>query len=128
MDLSVKSEAWGGDDQSWLGAAHGQDLGRSVTFDTSAFTEATHYPDGYLRSGTPVAQITASGLYGPYDGAAVDGRQNLAGFVLTPVKMTAGGSDVGGAVFEHGRVVRANLPIAIDDAGAADVAGRITFA
>ena len=128
MDLSVSSETWGGDDQSWLGASHGQDMGRSVTFDTSAFTEATHYPDGYLRSGTPVGEITATGLYAPYNAAGADGTETLVGFVLTPVKMTSGGADVGGAVFEHGRVVEANRPIAIDAAGKADVAGRITFA
>lgn len=128
MDLSVKSEAWGGDDQSWLGAAHGQDMGRSVTLDTSAFTAGTHYPDGYVRSGTPLGRITASGLYAPYNAAGVDGTETLAGFLLTPVKMTAGGADVGGSLFEHGRVVESNLPITIDAAGKADVAGRITFA
>lgn len=128
MDLSVRSETWGGDDQSWLGAAHGQDMGRSVTLSTAAFTAATHYPDGYVRSGTPVGRITASGLYGPYDNAAADGRQDLAGFILSPVKMTTGGANVGAAVLEHGRVVESRLPIAIDAAGKTDVAGRITFA
>ena len=128
MDLSVTSESWGGDDQSWLAASHGQDMARSITLDTSAFTEATHYPDGYVLSGTPLGQITASGLYAPYASGATDGTETLAGFLLTPVKMTSGGADVGGALFEHGRVVEANLPIEIDAAGKTDVAGRITFA
>lgn len=128
MDLSVKSETWGGDDQSWLGASHGQDMGRSVTLDTSAFTAGTHYPDGYVKSGTALGKITASGLYAPYNNGAADGSETLAGFLLTPVKMTSGGADVGGSLFEHGRVVEANLPIAIDAAGKTDVAGRITFA
>lgn len=128
MDLSVVTETFGQDDQSWIGAAHGIDLARSVTFDTSAFTEATHYPDGYLLSGTPVAVITATGLYGPYTPAGAGGLETLAGFVLTPTKVPADGTtDVGGALYEHGRVVEANLPIAIDAAGKVDVAGRITF-
>ena len=77
MDLSVVTETFGQDDQSWIGAAHGIDLARSITLDTSAFTEATHYPDGYILSGTPLGRITATGLYGPYDNTtpATDGRE-----------------------------------------------------
>lgn len=128
MDLSVTTESFGQDDQSWLGASHGTDLGRSITLDTSAFTAGTHYPDGYFPSGLPLGKITSSGLYGPYDNAASDGTEVLAGFLLTPVKPGSPTTvDVGGVLFEHGRVVEANLPIAIDSAGRADVAGRITF-
>lgn len=128
MDLSVRTETFGQDDQTWIAAAHGIDLARSVTLDTSAFTSGTHYPNGYFRSGTPLAKITASGLYGPYDDAAVDGRAVLAGFLVSPVKApSATTTDVGAALYEHGRVVEANLPIAIDANGKADVAGRITF-
>ena len=129
MDLSVVTETFGQDDQSWIGAAHGIDLARSITLDTSAFTEATHYPDGYILSGTPLGRITATGLYGPYDNTtpATDGREVLAGFLLTPTKATSGGADVGAALYEHGRIVEDNLPIAIDAGGKVDVAGRITF-
>lgn len=128
MDLSVKTETFGDDDQRWLAASHGVDLARSITLDTSAFTANTHYPNGYIRSGTPLGKITATDLYGPYTPAASDGTDVLAGFLLSPVKPGASASvDVGGALFEHGRVVEANLPIAIDANGKADVAGRITF-
>lgn len=128
MDISVRSETFGQDNQSWLGASHGTDLGRSITLDTSAFTAGTHYPDGYIRSGTPLGKITATGLYGPYNNASSDGTEVLAGFLLTPVKPGSPTTvDVGGVCFEHGRVVEANLPIAIDSAGKTDVAGRITF-
>lgn len=34
--------------------------------------------DSYLRYGQVICRITASGKYGPYDPAAVDGRQTLA--------------------------------------------------
>lgn len=128
MDLSVRTETFGQDNQSWIGAAHGIDLARSITLDTSAFVSGTHYPDGYIRSGTPLGRITATGLYGPYDNAAADGRETLAGFLLTPTKPGAvSTTDVGGALYEHGRVVEANLPIAIDAPAKVDVAGRITF-
>lgn len=128
MDLSVTTVTFGQDDQRWIGAAHGIDMARSITLDTSAFTAATHYPNGYFRSGTPLGKITATGLYGPYNNAAADGTDVLAGFLVAPVKAPASNlTDVGAALYEHGRVVEANLPIAIDTAGKADVAGRITF-
>lgn len=129
MDLSVHTQTFGQDDQSWLGAAHGTDVARSITLDVSAFTAGTHYPDGYFPSGLPLGRITASGLYGPYDGGAADGREDLAGFLQSAVRSPKdGSSDVNAALFEHGRVVEANLPISVDAAGKADVAGRITFA
>lgn len=127
MDLSVVTETFGQDDQSWIGAAHGIDLARSITLDVSAFTEGTHFPDGYIPSGTPLGRITATGLYGPYNNALATGQEVGAGFLLTPTKVTAGGADVGAALYEHGRVVEDNLPIAIDAGFKTDVAGRITF-
>lgn len=126
MDLSVRTEIFGGDNQSWLGSEHGTSNGRSITLDKSTFTAGTHYPQGYIRSGTPLGKITASGKYGPYNDAATDGRQTLAGFLLTPQPVaTGGGNDIVAPLFEHGRIVEANLPIAIDAAGRADVVGRI---
>lgn len=127
MDLSVRTESFGQDDQTWRASAHGGDMNRSGTLKNSLFTKNTHYPNGYLRSGTPLGKVTASGLYGPYDNAASDGRETLTHFLDAPVPMTSGGADVVGPLFEHGRIVEANLPIAIDAAGKADVAGRITF-
>lgn len=231
MDLSIGSETFGQEDQTWLAAAHGIDLARSITLDVSEFTEGTHYPDGFFPAGLPLGKITATGLYGPYGGnvnevqtiglgaasagtvtigfdgettaaiafnasaAAVqtalellsnvepgdivvtggplpgvitltfggqyagenvptvvvtptgltggtvtvtpvtaggssesNGTETLAGFLLSPVKApVANTTDVGGALYEHGRVVEANLPLPIDAAGRAAVAGRITF-
>ena len=128
MDLSIRSETFGADDQTWIGASHGIDLARSITLDTSAFTEGTHYPDGYFMGGLPLSRLTATGLYVPYNDAGSGGAEVLAGFLLGPVKAPSDGTtDVGGALYEHGRVVEANLPIAINANGKADVAGRITF-
>lgn len=125
MDISVRTESFGVDDQTWLGSAHGTSNARTVTLDLSAFTEGTHYPNGYFPSGLPLGEITASGLFGPYDNGALDGRETLAGFLLVAIDANTG--DVVGALFEHGRVIEANLPIAIDAAAKADVAGQIVF-
>ncbi|WP_262391504.1 head decoration protein [Nocardiopsis sp. CNR-923] len=86
MDLTVRTEGFAQDDQSWLGSAHGTNMARSITLDTSMFTAGTHYPDGYFPSGLALGRITASGLYGPYDDGAIDGRETLSGFLFTATR------------------------------------------
>lgn len=130
MDLSLRTETWGQDDQSWLGSQHGTEAARSVTLDVSAFTAGTHYPDGYFKSGLPLGKITATGLYGPYSNAAVDGRETLVGFLFCAVAAPTSNSTntkIPAALLDHGKVVDAKLPIAVDAAGKTDVAGRIQF-
>lgn len=128
MDLSLRTETFLQDDQSWLGSAHGTDTARSITLDVSKFIGGTHYPDGYLKSGLPLGKVTASGKYGPYDGSAADGRDTLIGFLFTAVKAPAvNTTPVSGAMLLHCFVVEAKLPAAVDANGKADVAGRVIF-
>lgn len=125
MDITVRSESFGVENRSWLGSAHGTEATRTVTLDVSAFTEATHYPDGYIPSGTVLGRITATGLYGPYDDALATGQQVAAGFLFNSTKV--GAADVGAPMLEHGMVVEDNLPAesGYDAAAAVDMAGRI---
>jgi hypothetical protein len=200
MNLSPIKETFGQDNQTWLGSAHGTSSADTATLDLTTFTQAVHYPNGYLPSGTPLAKITSSGKYGPYEatgsvtasttagsttltattgtfnsvevgdvvsgagipgGTVVDsvtdathvvmsqaatatatgvavalgdssGRETLAGFLLTPVRVVVYGSgaveaSASGPILLHGEVVQANLPFPIDAAGIANVAGRIIF-
>lgn len=129
MDLSLRTETFGADDQSWLGSTHGTQATESITLDVSAFTPATHYPAGYFKSGIPLGEITATpGKYGPYDGAATDGRQTLVGFLYAAVKAPSVNTvDVAGAMLVHGKVRASRLPVPVDAAGRADVAGSIRF-
>ncbi len=130
MDLSLTTETFGVDDQSWLGSEHGTQATEPATLDTSAFTKATHYPDGYFKSGIPLGVITATGKYGPYDNGAGDGRSVLAGFLFTAVKAPAStATDVGGALLEHGKVRTGKLPVALANVAQAQasVGGRIIF-
>ena len=128
MDLSLRTETFGQDDQSWLGSAHGTDNAVPVTLDKSLFTSGTHFPDGYFKSGIALGKVTATGKYGPYDDAASDGRQVAVGLLFTSVPVrTSADIDPVGAMLLHCFVRTANLPIAIDAAGKADVAGRIIF-
>lgn len=104
------TESFGSGNMSWLGSAHAIENARSVMLDISAFTAGTHYPDGYIPSGTPVAKV--GDLLVPYDAteATVTGAGILAGFVLTDQKVS-GTADFSVPLFDHGRVKVANLPI-----------------
>ncbi|SFK73255.1 head decoration protein [Streptomyces pini] len=128
MDLRLRTETFGADDQSWLGSEHGTQATESVTLDTSTFTAATHYPDGYFKSGLPLGRITATGKYGLYNGAATDGTETLVGFLYAAVAAPTDNTvDVAGAMLTHGKVRSSRLPVAVDAAGQADVAGSIRF-
>ncbi|GGX01955.1 head decoration protein [Streptomyces chryseus] len=128
MNLSQTTRTFGMDDQSWLGSEHGTQATESCTLDTSTFTPATHYPAGYFKSGIPLGQITASKKFGPYDNAAVDGREKLVGFLFAAVGApTVNTVDVAGALFVHGKIRESRLPVPVDAAGKADVAGSIRF-
>jgi hypothetical protein len=124
MDLSVRTETFGQDDQSWLGSAEGTDRATSITLDTSTFTSGTHYPDGYFKSGIILGKITASGLYAPYNNAAADGTEVAAGLLLCAVDAPAATTtDVQAAMLWHGRVLVSKLPIAEGTVGGPDAGG-----
>lgn len=122
MDITIKRESFGRDDQSWLGSAHGTNAAQTVTLDASTFTKATHYPEGWLKSGLPLAKSGQKHVLWTA-GAA------LAGFLFTTVRVPENlASPVGAAILEHGRVKAAKLPVPVDAAGQATAAGRIIFA
>ncbi|WP_399142170.1 head decoration protein [Streptomyces sp. NBUA17] len=128
MELSLTTQTFGVDDQSWLGSEHGTQATESVTLDTSTFTAGTHYPAGYFKSGLPLGKITATGKYGLYNSAAEDGTETLVGFLFAAVKAPAVNTvDVGAAMLVHGKVRTSRLPVEVDAAGQADVAGSIRF-
>ncbi|WP_328721739.1 head decoration protein [Streptomyces sp. NBC_00247] len=128
MNLQQTVRTFGMDDQSWLGSEHGTQATESITLDVSTFTPATHYPAGYFKSGIPLGQITATKKFGPYSAGASDGRETLVGFLYAAVGAPAvNTTDVSGAMFTHGKVRESRLPVAVDAAGKADVAGSIRF-
>lgn len=114
----LTTESFGSGNMSWVGSEHAINNARTETIDISAFTAGTHYPDGYIRSGTPVAKV--GGMLVPYDAneATVTGAGILAGFVLTDQRVV-GTSDFPAPLFDHGRVKTANLPIAFTKPAAA---------
>lgn len=127
-DITVRSSSYQVEDRAWLVGTHGVDTTLSVTLDISKFTKNTHYPNGYIPSGTLLGKVTASGLYGPYSDAASDGTQTAAGVLFSSVKAVDTNTGnalakVGGARFIHGVVNTAKLPAnsGVDTNGKADL-------
>lgn len=106
----MTTESFGSGDQSWLGSEHGINEARTEMLDISTFTANTHFPDGYVRSGTPVAKV--AGVLVPYDAteATVTGAGILAGFVLTDQRVV-GTYDFAVPLLDHGRVKAAKVPV-----------------
>ena len=100
----LRTETFGSGDQSWLGSTHGIANARTGTLSLTDFTAATHYPDGYLPSGTAVDASTEKALK-PFTGA--EGEQ--LGFILTDSPVVAGEA-APVAVLRHGLIKVSNLP------------------
>jgi hypothetical protein len=115
----LRTESFGSGDQSWLGSSHGIRNARTGTIDISTFTAATHFPDGYIRSGTPVNAASEASVK-PYTGAA--GEQ--LGFVLFDQKVE-GTTDLPAAILRHGTINVPKLPIAGFAAGDAGAGGFV---
>lgn len=128
-DISVSKANYQTEKLSWLLDRGGWEWD-SVTLDISTFTAATHYPNGFVPSGTNLAKITATGLYGPYDDTAVDGRAVLSGHLGASTKVPNPADttkDAGAPLLFSGVVKSSKLPVAVDTAGQADVAGWIRY-
>lgn len=122
-DISVRSAGYQTEKRSWLLSAHGTDPGTtpSVTLDITKFTAGTHYPNGYVPSGVALGRVTASGMYGPYDNSATDGRQDCAGLLFGSLPVATGSTRVAGALVVHGFVDNSKLPFPVDAAGITDL-------
>lgn len=105
----LKTETLGAGDQSWLGSTHGITECRTEILDISAFTAGTHYPDGFIKSGTPLAKV--GGLLVPYDSTegVTTNAGVLAGHLFTD-QPVVGTADFGVPLLDHGRVRAAKVP------------------
>lgn len=106
----LKTETFGPGDQSWLGSSHGLRNSRTETLDLSTFTAGTHFPNGYIPSGTPVAKV--GGVLVPYDKTEATTYYDgvLAGFLLTDQPVVGTTGKYGVPLLDHGRVKVANVP------------------
>ena len=122
-DISVVSTGYQVENRSWLISAHGTDPGTnpSVALDLSKFTAGTHFPNGFIPSGIALGKVTATGLYGPYDNTATDGRETAAGHLFSTLGVRTGQTKVGGALVVHGFIRESKLPFTIAAAGKTDL-------
>lgn len=112
-DISTQSYSWGVRSGLWLASTHGKESNDSITFDSTTALEAEHYPNGFLRDGTPVGEVTASpGVYRVWDKGASDGTETIKGFVYDCPVISENGAVktyVGCALLVHGFVILPQL-------------------
>lgn len=120
-------------DRPWLLSLHGSNMNKTVTLDLSKFTSGTHYTPAAnglpnrLKSGLPLAKITASGLYAPYASGATDGTEIFAGLLDTESAFNTGSTKIGAAMRVHGDVLTAKLPVAFTVPAASHRRDQILF-
>lgn len=109
----LATETVGSGDMSWLDSGHGLRNARTDLLDISTFTAGTHYPNGYIPSGTPVAKV--GGVLVPYTSAegTTTNAGVLWGHVLTDQRVV-GTTDFAVPVLQHGRVKAAKVPTGSD--------------
>jgi hypothetical protein len=129
MENGVITSTYQVENRSWLAGPHGTEPGTtpSITLDITKFVEADHYPDGYIKSGIVVGEITATGLYGPYDPAAVDGRETAKYLLFDSESVRSGQTQATNAGLVHGFVEEARLPYT-GVTGALDAAAKTDLA
>lgn len=120
FDLGRASEDWQPGDRSWIRQHFGLDQCMTITLDLTFFSDALVDDRGFIPSGTPVGEITSSGLYGSYLPADVLGRGVAKGLLLNDVLKTKAGRlktrDVT-ALFWRGIVRFSRLPTFVGTAG-----------
>lgn len=133
-DIGVFTQPYLAEDRSWLLTEPDNAFQIGGTLSIPAFTQAVHYPNGYIPSGTVVGLITASGLYGPYDDTAVDGRQVAVGVLFGAIRVLnplgAALTKVGGAfIVAWASIATSRLPFNTTNAttarGYIDAAGQV---
>jgi hypothetical protein len=132
--IAVETTAYQAERRSWLihqPGGIGFGFTPSVTLDVSAFTAATHYPNGYLLSGIVLGKITATSLYGPYNDTLSNGQEVATGLLFSSVKIPNLADltvDVGAAMVSAFAVVKiAKLPLSGTPTGrgAIDAAAQV---
>lgn len=122
VDFQTTSRATGEtQDTRWRWSSHGENSARPGQLNPALFTSGTHYnlggkTDNVIPSGVALGIVTATKLYGPYDSAAADGRQKLAGYLNDNTGCALGVNPATSkptiAVLVHGIVKASLLPIA----------------
>jgi len=88
-----------------------REVTNGITIDSAAIT-ADGKGDKIIKKGMPMAKLTASGKYVPYNSAGEDGSQNPTVILKRTVNVKAGDHVVGG--YEVGKFIAARIPVTVD--------------
>lgn len=127
MDISVHSQDLQVEDRSWdlTPPSGGFEIGGTI--DVSEFTAETHYPNGYIPSGTVLAKVTSGGKFAPYNNGGAGGREVAACILKSAVRIVrqdgTSATAVGFAGLVHGVVDPTKMPLQ-SGTGSIDAAGK----
>lgn len=113
-------------DYTWLGSAADVQYAHSATLHYASLNAAgNHKLENWVKSGTPLGEITAAGAtqgqLGLYDPAATDGRQNHVGFLMAEIQLQdavngTANTPLSGAVLLRGMIQVNRLPVTFNAA------------
>lgn len=130
LDISLQSTTYQVGNRQWLLAE--PDVKMNVTLDISKFTGGTHFPNGFIPSGTVVGKLTSGGKCGPYSDAASDGTQTAYGVTYGDARVTrqngTNATSVSIAVVNYDAVVSAGKLPFQSGTGSIDAAGKVDLA
>jgi hypothetical protein len=84
-DISVYTQQFPTEDLSWDLSSLEVPYVEGGSLDISKFTQAQHFPNGFIPSGTVLGKVTATGLLAPYLSSASDGSQTAVGILRASV-------------------------------------------
>lgn len=88
-----------------------REVTNGITIDSAAIT-ADENGDKIILKGMPMAKLTASGKYVPYNSAGSDGSQNPTVILKRTVNVKDGDHVVGG--YEVAKIIAARVPVTVD--------------
>jgi len=89
-----------------------REVTNGITVD-SAKVIADSNGDKIISKGMPMAKVTASGKYVPYNPSGTDGSENPTVILKRTVNVKDGDHVVGG--YEVAKVIAARIPVTVDD-------------
>ncbi|WP_339292728.1 head decoration protein [Paenibacillus sp. FSL W8-0187] len=89
-----------------------REVTNGITIDSAAVT-ADAKGDKIIKKGMPMAKLTASDKFVPYDPAGTDGSENPTVILKRTVNVKDGDHVVGG--YEVGKFITERIPVTVDD-------------
>ncbi|CAM3706758.1 head decoration protein [Cohnella lubricantis] len=90
-----------------------REVTNGITIDSAAVA-ADANGDKIIKKGMPMAKVTASGKYVPYNAAGNDGSQNPTVILKRTINVKDGDAVVGG--YEVAKIIAARVPVTVDAA------------